>query len=101
LEALTSLIKRAQSWHHRVGNKMAERKHCGKTTDVGAEDNGEALRREANFELRTDHLFSGKSLDLSTAVDSRKKSLGGERAALLGRCHGCHDSIPFVLKDSQ
>jgi hypothetical protein len=80
---------------------MAEPETLRETMDVGAEASGEALRREANFELRKDHLFSGKSLDLSTAVDSRKESLGGERAALLGRCHGCHDSIPFVLKDAQ
>jgi hypothetical protein len=57
---------------------MAEPETLQETMDVGAEASGEALRREANFELRKDHLFSGKSLDLSTAVDSRKESLGGE-----------------------
>jgi hypothetical protein len=43
---------------------MAEPETLRETTDVGAEARGEALRREASFELRKDHLFSGKSLAL-------------------------------------
>jgi hypothetical protein len=73
---------------------MAGPETLRETTDFGAEASGEALRREVNCELRKDHLFSGRSLDLSTAVDSRKESPGVEPRRFC-RCHGCHDSIPF------
>jgi hypothetical protein len=76
LEALTSLIKTAQSRHHRVGNKMAEPETLRVPMDVGAEASGEAPRREANCELRKGRLFSGNSLDPSTAVDGRQESWG-------------------------
>jgi hypothetical protein len=67
---------------------MADPETLRETTDVEAEASGEALRREANFELRKDHLFSGKSLDLSTAVDSRKESLGANVRRFLAAATG-------------
>jgi hypothetical protein len=49
---------------------MAEPETLRETKDFRVDARGEALRRELNSGLRKDHLFSEKSLDLSTAVDS-------------------------------
>src|ERR1035441_5304209 len=45
--------------------------------------------------LNKDRLLLGKSFDLSTAVDGRKKRLGVEFAEFLGCHHGCHDPPPL------
>jgi hypothetical protein len=67
---------------------MAGPETLRETTNFGAEASGEALRREVNCELRKDHLFSGRSLDLSTAVDSRKESPGVEPRRFLAAAAG-------------
>jgi hypothetical protein len=52
---------------------VAEPETTRETTDVGAEASGEALRREGNFELRKDHLFSGRvSIFRAPAIVERK-----------------------------
>jgi hypothetical protein len=51
--------------------------------------------------LSKDRLLLGESLDLSTAVNGRKKGLGIEFLAFLDCRRGCHDLAPLKLKVAQ